>query len=119
MKVINRLLLVVFGVMLLSPVIPVLAGLTPQAKTADTNKPDLPAGEGKDLVVKECSGCHQLTVITSQHKSESEWTDTIVEMRNRGAHGSDEDMEKIIRYLTANFGPKSAPAKGAQDPQLP
>lgn len=57
--------------MLLSPVIPVLAGLTPQAKTANTTKPDLLAGEGKDLLVKECGGCHQLTVITSQHVSES------------------------------------------------
>jgi hypothetical protein len=108
MKVINRLLFVVFGVILLSPVIPELAGLTPQAKTATT---DLPSGEGKDVLVKECIGCHQLTVVTSQHKSESGWTDTIVEMRNRGANGSDEEMEKLIHYLTANFGPQSAPAK--------
>jgi len=50
-------------------------------------------------------------VITAQHKSESAWTDTIIEMRNRGANGSDEDMEQIIHYLATNYGPPSAATK--------
>jgi DNA uptake protein ComE-like DNA-binding protein len=32
-------------------------------------------------------------------------------MRNRGANGSDEDLEKIVGYLTKSFGPSDAPAK--------
>jgi len=97
--------------MLLLPLMLVLTGLAQQEKGSQTAKPELPPGEGRDLLLKDCVGCHQLTVVSSQHKSESKWTDTIVEMRNRGANGSDEDMEQIINYLTANFGPDSAAAK--------
>jgi mono/diheme cytochrome c family protein len=101
----------VVGAMLLTPVIPVLAG---QAPAGSPSKSDLPPGEGKELLSKNCIGCHQLTVITSQHKTESGWTDTVVEMRSRGANGSDEDMEKIVHYLTANFGPQhSGPSSGS------
>jgi competence protein ComEA len=105
MKSVNRLAYLVFSAMVLSLLIPALAGSIQAAKAQTTAKQELPPGDGKDLLVKDCSGCHQLTVVTSQHKSESKWTDTVIEMRNRGANGSDEDMEQIIRYLTANFGP--------------
>lgn len=98
---------VVFGAILAVPIFPAMAGQSQPGKAA-TGAANLPPGEGKDLVVSSCQGCHALTVITSQHKDESAWTDTIVEMRNRGANGSDEDMEKIIRYLATNFGPASA-----------
>jgi competence ComEA-like helix-hairpin-helix protein len=111
MKSTNRLMYVVFGAMVLSSLIPALARPIQEGKGADTTKQELPPGEGKDLLAKNCTGCHQLSVVTSQHKSESGWTDTIVEMRNRGANGSDEDMEKIIHYLTANFGPQTASAR--------
>jgi competence ComEA-like helix-hairpin-helix protein len=111
MKSTHRPLSAVFGVMLVAPLMLALTGLAQQDKGTQPSKQELPPGEGRDLLLKNCVGCHQLTVITSQHKSESKWTDTIVEMRNRGANGSDEDMEQVIHYLTANFGPDSVPAK--------
>jgi competence ComEA-like helix-hairpin-helix protein len=111
MKSINRFIYVLFGGMLLVPLIAALAVPVQEQKGTQATTQELPPGKGKDLLVKECSGCHQLTVITSQHKSESGWTDTVVEMRNRGANGSDDDMEQIIRYLTDNFGPQGVPAK--------
>jgi competence protein ComEA len=111
MKSVNRLVYVVFGAMTLSPLIPALARPIQDGKGTDTTKQELPPGEGKDLLVKNCTGCHQLATVTAQHKSESGWADTVIEMRNRGANGSDEDMEKIIHYLTANFGPQTASAR--------
>src|ERR1700733_9498415 len=111
MKSINRHVCVLFAGMLLLPLIAALAVPAQEQKGTHTPTQELPPGEGKDLLVKQCSGCHQLTVVTSQHKSESGWTDIIIEMRNRGANGSDEDMEQVIRYLTTNFGPQSASAK--------
>jgi competence protein ComEA len=110
MKAINQFVYVVSDAMVLSSLIPALARPIQEGKGTDTTKQELSPGEGKDLLVKNCVGCHQLTVVTSRHKSESGWTDTIVEMRNRGANGS-ADMEKIIHYLTANFGPQTAPAR--------
>jgi competence ComEA-like helix-hairpin-helix protein len=114
MNPISRLAGVMCGALValvLLPLIPALAGQTPEAKGPNPTAQELPPGEGKALLLKQCSGCHQLTVVTSQHKSESAWTDTIIEMRNRGANGSDEDMEQIIHYLAANFGPSNTPAK--------
>jgi competence protein ComEA len=111
MKFVNRLMCLAFGAMLLSPLIAAFADPAQQGTESHAAKTDLPPGEGKDLLVKQCTGCHQLTMVTTQHKSESGWTDTVIEMRNRGANGSDEDMEKIVRYLTANFGSQGAPAK--------
>jgi competence protein ComEA len=111
MKSTHRPKAALFGAMLALPLMLVLTGLAQQEKGTETAKQELPPGEGRELLLKTCVGCHQITVVTSQHRSESKWTDTIVEMRNRGANGSDEDMEQIIHYLTANFGPESAPAK--------
>ena len=105
-----RLALVALTLVLVSPVIPVVAG---QARAGSSSASDLPAGKGKDALLRNCVGCHQLNVITSQHKAESGWTDTVVEMRSRGANGSDEEMEQIVRYLTTNFGLKPAQASSA------
>ena len=114
---------------LLSPVAPAVAGATQQDQTSSSpqqapSKPNaaeqqkaiksLPAGPGRTAVVRVCTGCHLLTVVTSQRKSESDWTDTVVEMRSRGANASDEDMVKIVEYLAKNYGPNSPPAAAAK-----
>jgi hypothetical protein len=83
----------------------------PDSSQEDAIKRSLPPGEGRDILIKTCSGCHLLSVVTTQRKSESDWTDTVIEMRNRGASASDDDLEKIVGYLAKNFGPKAAPAK--------
>lgn len=101
-------------VMVLAPLLPAFARPMQTATAAAPAAQSLPPGEGKDALVKDCQGCHALNVITSQRKTESGWTDTVLEMRNRGANGSDDDMEKIIHYLAANFGPSgAAPASGS------
>jgi competence protein ComEA len=82
-----------------------------QSQSASGVKQELPPGAGKDTVVRVCSGCHLLTVVTTQRKTADSWTDTAVEMRNRGANASDEELEQIVQYLATNFGPKSAPSR--------
>jgi competence protein ComEA len=111
---------------LFSPVVPAIAGSLAQDQSSNTPQqnpapPDaakqeeakrsLPAGEGRDELIHDCSGCHLLTVITTERKSESDWTDTVINMRSRGANASDEDLEKIVEYLAKNFAPQSAPVK--------
>jgi len=71
----------------------------------------LPAGAGKDVLVRACSGCHLLSVVTVQRKSESDWTDMVITMRSRGANASDDDLAQVVEYLTKNFGPDSPPAR--------
>jgi hypothetical protein len=105
------------------PVVPAIAGAIAQNQNSqpplpppdpaqqEAAKKTLPPGDGRDEVIKICSGCHLLTVVSAQRKSESAWTDTVIDMRTRGANGSDEDLEKIVNYLVKNFGQPSEPAK--------
>ena len=65
---------------------------------------DLPEGSGKDLVMKVCTVCHELTRITSKKKTKEEWNDTVDKMAARGAMASDEEFEMIVAYLAKNFG---------------
>lgn len=65
---------------------------------------DLPEGPGKDLVMKVCTVCHELTRITNKKKTKEEWSDTVDKMAARGAMASDEEFEMIVAYLAKNFG---------------
>ena len=65
---------------------------------------DLPDGPGKDLVMKVCTVCHELTRITSKKKTKVEWNDTVDKMATRGAMATDEEFEMIVAYLAKNFG---------------
>lgn len=109
----------------LSPIVPAVSGAVqensgsapqqplppPDPAQQEAAKKALPPGDGREEVIRVCSGCHLLTVVTTQRKDENAWTDTVIEMRNRGANGSDDDMEKIVEYLAKNFGPNSTAAK--------
>ncbi len=98
----------VTGVLVL--LIPALSGSHAQTAAPPAPK-ELPAGPGHDTVVRVCSGCHVATLITSQRKSADDWTTTVIEMRNRGASASDEELEGIVQYLATNFGPTAAPLR--------
>jgi cytochrome c5 len=65
---------------------------------------DLPDGPGKDLVMKVCTVCHELTRITSKKRTKEEWSDTVDKMAMRGAMATDEEFEMIVAYLAKNFG---------------
>lgn len=81
----------------------------PDPSQQDAIVKQLPPGPGKDVLVKTCAGCHLLSVVTVQRKTEDQWTDTVIEMRSRGANASDDDLVALVEYLGKNFGPDSAP----------
>lgn len=75
----------------------------PSAKAQDATLPD---GEGKDLVQKVCTACHDVGTATSENHTAAEWKSVVDTMVSRGAEGTDEQFATIVKYLTANFGPK-------------
>jgi competence protein ComEA len=83
----------------------------PDQTQQDAIVKQLPPGPGKDILVNTCSGCHLLSVVTVQRKTEDQWTDSVIEMRGRGAQASDDDLVTLVAYLAKNFGPESAPAR--------
>jgi quinoprotein glucose dehydrogenase len=72
----------------------------------------LPPGPGKEPFERICSTCHALNVATQTKRTHAGWEGTVETMRGRGASGSEADFDRIVQYLTANFGPVNA--AGAQ-----
>jgi competence protein ComEA len=74
----------------------------------------LPDGPGKDLVVRLCAACHQLSTVTARRRGLDDWRLTIEGMASRGAEGTDEELAIVLRYLARSFGVvnvNAAPAK--------
>lgn len=64
-----------------------------------------PQGEGRDVTQRLCSSeCHGIDRVMAEHRSKSQWTDTIETMKTDGAKGSDDEFTAVIGYLTAHFG---------------
>lgn len=74
---------------------------------------DLPDGEGKPLVQKICSSCHGLDTALADGQSEQAWRKTVNTMISRGAEGTDEEFDLVVKYLAKNFpeGGTSSAAK--------
>ena len=59
---------------------------------------DTPSREDKAAFEKVCGACHTSGMV-SDIRSEPEWVDTVAEMVKIGAKGTDEELERVMRYL--------------------
>ncbi len=66
---------------------------------------DIPDGPGKDTVVKVCTACHDLGVLTNMNGGPDIWQSVADDMKGRGADGSDDDFKTIVTYLSKYYGP--------------
>jgi mono/diheme cytochrome c family protein len=80
------------------------------AQAAPPASPDnaLPDGAGKPIVVRACVGCHSLKVVVSRKATREDWSKVVNEMVTRGADLSDDEIDKVIDYLSTNFKPDDA-----------
>jgi len=81
------------------------SGAEPAPAAAAAGSQDDAAKQSFEVV---CSGCHELSQATSQHKDLAGWTDTVERMVGYGAPVTAEDQEKIVNYLAATY-PATAP----------
>ena len=83
---------------------------------------DLPEGKGKDVTEKICTACHGLDAVVTMHVNKDAWSDTVNDMKARGADGSNADFDAVIAYLSKYFGAEvnvnKASAKELQDLDL-
>jgi competence protein ComEA len=80
------------------------------AAAAD-DKPQLPDAPGKEVVMKVCNACHGAEIVLGHPHSEDGWNEIIADMVQRGAQGSDEELDEVVRYLTKNIKAGQAQAK--------
>ena len=64
----------------------------------------MPPGAGKEPFERICSSCHALNVATQTKRTHAGWEGTVETMRGRGASGTEADFDRIVQYLTDNFG---------------
>src|ERR1700761_7479369 len=74
---------------------------------------NLPDGPGKAEFQRVCSSCHSVTMATGQRMDQAQWTTVVNDMVARGAQGTEQDFDRIIPYLTANFGSGKPATPGA------
>ena len=75
-----------------------------QQDDAPSTSTTLVEGEGRDVVLKKCTGCHDLERVPSRRRDKYGWEDLVDNMRSRGAEMTAEEREAIIAYLTAHYG---------------
>jgi cytochrome c5 len=64
----------------------------------------LPDGTGKDLVMRMCTKCHGTAVFTRMRMGRMGWEDEVTAMVERGAAGTDQEIQTVIDYMVKNFG---------------
>jgi hypothetical protein len=81
----------------------------PTAASGGSTKIDLnvlvPPGDGRDLVIENCMGCHSIAPILVSQKTAGEWQGTAVNHRSNLGLISDADYKKMFDYLAKYFGP--------------
>jgi competence protein ComEA len=89
---------------------PVQAQQPAQQQQSQTHPqhPELPAGPGKDTLIRVCSSCHSPDNVIANGQDRSGWENTITKMAGFGAVASDEEFSEILEYLAKNF-PANAP----------
>lgn len=69
----------------------------------ETNRETLPEGPGRSAVQQVCTQCHSIQIITSHRDTRAGWVQVVGNMVSHGAEMSDEDADRIIKYLAADF----------------
>ena len=84
---------------------PLLIALAATALLAapSEDKPQLPDAPGKATVQKVCSECHGAEIVLGRPNSEEGWNAIIIDMVQRGAQGTDDEFDEVVRYLTKNI----------------
>jgi trehalose utilization protein len=82
------------------------AAAPPAVLATSQPKDPLPDDVGKSTVQKICGECHAVEQAISIRVSERDWKDTVDVMVDRGAIGTPQELQAVIKYLSKHFGPK-------------
>lgn len=83
----------------------VLAGLALAGPSSAQQVNLLPPGEGRDIVAAACTQCHRPNVFAQLRQGPDAWRFLVYDMVLRGAQVQPSDMQAVVNYLVANFGP--------------
>ncbi len=81
------------------------AGAAPRAGGQDEH-PKLPAGAGRDVMIRVCSACHDPELAADQENDAAGWKALVDQMASKGADATDAEFAQIVDYLTRAFPAK-------------
>jgi competence protein ComEA len=76
-----------------------LAALFAAAQTAEVASPDPRLAREAQSLKAVCAKCHNLQLVMDTPRSYDDWHDTVQQMVDRGASGTDEQFDDIMDYL--------------------
>jgi cytochrome c5 len=96
-----------------------LALLAPPLAAAQSNEELMK--KGGEAVGRACQACHGniVRMLQVEHRSAEQWKNTIYSMIARGAHIFPDEIDPLIAYLAANYGPSNVPARQPSAGALP
>lgn len=66
---------------------------------------EFPNGQGKQTFLTTCSKCHSPDNVIGHGQDANGWTNTVLQMIQNGAQGTNEQFGAIVYYLSKHFGP--------------
>jgi mono/diheme cytochrome c family protein len=81
-----------------------LAALIPPRAARAQDASSLPDGPSKVMLLKYCSDCHMIDVVTGKRQNGADWKSTVARMAGYGIDMSVEEIEQLTDYLTEMQG---------------
>lgn len=72
---------------------------------------DLPAGLGREILVRACTGCHQAESFAAYRHTREEYRSIVYRMAERGVQASSQELDQIVDYMATHFPKIEDPAK--------
>jgi competence protein ComEA len=69
----------------------------------------LPDGPGKDVLLRACTACHEVSTVIGQPRTPEGWEAMIGSMINNGAELTGDEQAALQAYLVKNYGVKPPP----------
>jgi competence ComEA-like helix-hairpin-helix protein len=91
------------------------AAETPQTQAPRPDLSSLPDSPHTALFVRLCVDCHDAERTSSRRRTRVEWAETIRQMVEDGADGTEEELALILDYLLINFGAVSVNTAKSED----
>jgi competence protein ComEA len=64
----------------------------------------LPDGEGKVILFRACSDCHDLGQVVAKRLTPKQWKDVTGDMITRGVRAEDAEIATLVEFLALNVG---------------
>jgi competence protein ComEA len=97
----TRTLTLLPAALVLGATIGLTAGQGAPPTTIDDSR--LPPGDGRDVIVKTCSLCHEVYRAASVRLTQEGWAAVLEDMMRRGARLTDAEFEAALGYLGTHF----------------